>query len=103
MSELPDKKAYLAMYAFLESYFERTGSEDVRAISCRRLILRCAEISAVLLGFAPLIVGGSGTGHGAIGIGASRDVWPRLDHGHWSAERTRLARTGFLSMYRTTV
>ena len=32
MSELPDKKAYLAMYAFLESYFERTGSEDVAVL-----------------------------------------------------------------------
>ena len=32
MNELPDKNAYLAMYAFLESYFQRTRSEDVAAL-----------------------------------------------------------------------
>ena len=32
MTELPDRNAYLAMYAFLETYFERTRSEDVAAL-----------------------------------------------------------------------
>lgn len=32
MTELPHKDAYLAMYAFLETYYERTRSEDVAAL-----------------------------------------------------------------------
>ena len=32
MSELPEKSAYLAMVAFLETYYERTRSEDVAAL-----------------------------------------------------------------------
>ena len=32
MIELPQKDAYLSMVAFLETYFERTRSEDVAAL-----------------------------------------------------------------------
>ena len=32
MSTLTDKQAYLAMFAFLESHYERTGSDDIGAL-----------------------------------------------------------------------
>ena len=32
MTELPEKSAYLTMIAFLETYYERTRSEDVATL-----------------------------------------------------------------------